>query len=349
MIIQKDCRYFRGDIPCKPHKREGVHCEECPHYSAIAERILIIKLGAAGDVIRTTPLLTRLRQAYPQAEITWLTLTPEIVPSEVDRRLGFELKNIVSLLADQFDLLINLDKDREAIALAEKISAKRKEGFGMDPQTGKCVPLNERARHKWMTGLFDDLNRSNTKSYPEEIFEMCGFQFKGEPYILDVEKHSWDIPEPRPLVGLNTGCGGRWTTRLWPDDHWLALINLLKSSGKGVLLLGGPQEHEKNQRFAALTGAAYPGTFSLKKFISLMGQCDVVVTGVTMAMHIALGLNRKLVLFNNIFNRNEFELYGLGQILEPPVDCKGCFRGACEKECMSLIRPEDVYAAIERI
>ena len=34
MIVKKDCRYFRGDVPCKPHKTSGVHCADCPQYSA---------------------------------------------------------------------------------------------------------------------------------------------------------------------------------------------------------------------------------------------------------------------------------------------------------------------------
>ena len=348
MIIHNDCRYFRGDVPCKPHKKEGVHCEGCPHYDPVRERILIIKLGAIGDVIRTTPLLRKLRKAHPQAEITWLTLTPDMVPSSVDRIMGFTLPNIVDLLSGHFDLLVNLDKDREAIALAERITAKRKEGFGMDPVTGKCMPLNERARHKWMTGLFDDLNRQNTKSYPREIFEICGFEFKGEKYILEVAPHVWTINESRPLVGLNTGCGGRWTTRLWPVDSWIKLVHLLRSAGKGVILLGGDDEHDKNKHISSVTGATYLGTHPLNKFISLMSQCDLIVTGVTMAMHIAIGLNKKLVLFNNIFNRNEFELYGLGEIIEPPVECRGCFLGACEKTCMELITPEQVFSAVER-
>lgn len=346
--VNKDCRHFRGDVPCKPHKKEGVHCEGCPHYDPIRERILIIKLGAIGDVIRTTPLLRKLRESSPGAEITWLTFTPDVVPSSVDRVLGFSTPAVVSLLSDRFDLLINLDKDREAIALAERVAAKQKEGFGMDPVTGKCRPLNERARNKWMTGLFDDLNKQNTKSYPQEIFEICGFSFQREKYILEVERHSWSIPGPRPLIGLNTGCGGRWTTRLWPIENWIRLIELLKSSGKGVLLLGGDNEHAKNQHMASVTGAAYLGTHPLNKFMSLMAECDLVVTGVTMAMHIAIGLNKKLVLFNNIFNRNEFELYGLGEIVEPPIDCKGCFKGTCEKKCMELITPEQVFSAVER-
>ena len=37
-----------------------------------------------------------------------------------------------------------------------------------------------------------------------------------------------------------------------------------------------------------------------------MDQCDVVVSQVTMAMHIAIGLGKRLILMNNIFNRNEF-------------------------------------------
>ena len=68
--IKTDCRYFRGDIPCKPHKNYNAHCIDennalCSYYDKITEKILIIKLGAIGDVIRTTPLLTKLKQEHP--------------------------------------------------------------------------------------------------------------------------------------------------------------------------------------------------------------------------------------------------------------------------------------------
>jgi len=57
--IKYECRYFQGDIPCKPHKVHGVHCidkrgKPCTHYQQTDKKILIIKLGAIGDVIRTT-------------------------------------------------------------------------------------------------------------------------------------------------------------------------------------------------------------------------------------------------------------------------------------------------------
>src|SRR3712207_7101962 len=60
--------YFRGDVPCKPNKESGYMCGNCPVYTPVQKRILIIKLGAIGDVIRTTPLLRKIRAEYPRSE-----------------------------------------------------------------------------------------------------------------------------------------------------------------------------------------------------------------------------------------------------------------------------------------
>src|SRR5512142_448311 len=186
--LKPDCRWFRGHIPCRPHKQFGVHCVDeqgrpCEHYDRTTSTILIIKLGAIGDVIRTTPLLHKLKAVYPHARIWWLTLTPEVVPATVDVVLGYTPQALASLQAMRFDLLINLDKDREACALANTLAAARKMGFVL--QAGTAAPADQAAVHKYLTGLWDDLNKENTKSYPQEIFEICGFEFAGERYMLD--------------------------------------------------------------------------------------------------------------------------------------------------------------------
>jgi len=347
-LVRTDCRHFRGDVPCTWHKRRGMHCQDCQYYEPIRKRILIIKLGAIGDVIRTTPLLRKLWKVYPDAEITWLTDFPEVVPSKVDRILRLDARSMVYLLTQTFDLLYNLDKDLAACALAEQIQSQEKFGFGL--KDGKPYPLNEQAWHKYLTGVFDDISRANHKSYPQEIFEICGFTFSRERYVLDPPlKYPWSIPEPRPLIGLNTGCGDRWPTRLWPEEHWVELARKLKGAGYGVIFLGGEAEHERNYRLSRKTGGTYLGYFPIKQFISLMDQCDVVVTGVTMALHVAIGLGKKVVLFNNIFNRYEFELYGLGVIMEPPVDCTGCYKTQCEVNCMKLISPEEVFNTVQKM
>ncbi|MAT38854.1 MAG: glycosyl transferase family 9 [Ectothiorhodospiraceae bacterium] len=346
---KSDCRFFRGDIPCKPHKLEGVHCRDCPHYKPTDRNILIIKLGAIGDVIRTTPLLQKLRSLYPNARIWWLTLTPEILPEDVDVKLAFDVKSAMTILAINFDLLINLDKDREACALTDRIDASVKKGFYL--QNGVCAPLNDDARDKFMTGIFDDINKANTKHYVQEIFEICGYEWKGEDYVLEFVPEEFGVPHDTPVIGLNTGCGGRWTSRLWDEKYWIQLIALIREAGYHPLLLGGPQEDEKNKSLAAETGAQYLGYFPLQRFFALMDHCDVVVTGVTMAMHIAIGLKKNMILFNNIFNRHEFELYGRGEILEPSKECQCFFLATCkndEYQCMEHLEPERVFDAVKR-
>jgi heptosyltransferase-2 len=350
--IKRDCRHFRGDVPCKPHKIYGVHCTECDYYDRTEKEILIIKLGAIGDVIRTTPLLRKLKGEYENARIWWLTLSPEVLPSLVDMPLGFTLKNIISLEALHFDILFNLDKDLEACAIAEKIKADKKFGFHL--LNNKCNPINNLSYNKYLTGIFDDLNQANTKSYPEEIFEICGYKFSGEKYILDSysDKYKWEIDKSKPIVGLNTGCGGRWTSRLWKEGNWIKLAKMLVAGGYTPLFLGGEQEHEKNSRMSKESGGLYLGHFPLKQFISLVNECDLVVTGVTMGMHITIGLDKKIVLFNNIFNKNEFELFGLGEIIEPDKKCTCFFLPECknkEYKCMDLILPDKVFKTVTKV
>ena len=347
--LKRNCRYFRGDLPCTPHKMHGVHCVEndgtdCKYYEPVGTRILIIKLGALGDVIRTTPLLHKLKDVEPSAEIWWLTLAPDILPKGIDVVLPYTAQSLATLSATQFDILYCLDKDKEACALAATLTARVKKGFTLD--NGKPVPIDSSATHKYLTGLFDDISQANTKSYQQEIFEICGFEFSGERYIMpEFEEFQWNFPRGKKIVGLNTGCGGRWTSRLWAQENWVSLSKKLITAGYQPLLLGGEQEHKKNLEIARDSGALYPGHFPLRQFANEVNQCDLVVTAVTMAMHFTIGLGKKIVLFNNIFNKHEFELYGNGTILEPDYDCSCYYSPVCPNNCMQYLVVDTVFNA----
>jgi heptosyltransferase-2 len=322
-------------------------------YATVLQRILIIKLGAIGDVIRTTPLLRRLRQEYPAAKITWLTLTPAILPQgEIDEVLKLELASVLHLQAREFDILFNLDKDKEACALHDSIRATQKFGYTLHPN-GVAWPGNTLANHKFLTGVFDELSQQNEKPYVQEIFELCGYEFRGEEYVFDNHQdkgYDWSaLPTGKPRIGLNTGCGDRWTTRLWSDEKWVALITQLQQAGYAPVLLGGTAEDERNRRLQVVTGAAYLGTFPLEQFINLMHQMDLIVTQVTMAMHISIALQKPTVLMNNIFNPYEFDLYGRGQLVQPNRQCVCFYRGTCKlgTSCMEDLPADKVFAAVQ--
>ncbi|MCO6466688.1 MAG: glycosyltransferase family 9 protein [Bradyrhizobiaceae bacterium] len=350
MNYRADCIHFVGCVPCKPNKMYGAECSDCSYYTQRKGRILVIKLGAAGDVIRTTVILSSIREVYPEHEIWWITETPQLLPSSVHKRLEFNLANTLLVQATEFDVVYSLDKD--AFACALELSVTKKQTFGFTLQDGLPAPANELARHKFITGIFDRANKANTLSYQQEILELCGFTYTGQEYELDVPGASpLVIESSAPVVGLNTGCGDRWVSREWPLDYWKQLITQLADWKYTVVLLGGPAEHERNIELSSQTQAVYRGTYSLPDFVAVVNRCDVVVSAVTMAMHVAIAMKKPLVLMNNIFNKHEFELYGRGEIIEPPLECQCFFGQTCtntEYRCMDHLMPQTVADAVKR-
>lgn len=356
--IKFDCKFFKGEIPCVPNKQRDKVCSSCDEYQKIETRILIIKLGAIGDVMRSTPLLTRFKKDYPSPHITWISLTPEILPKDmVDQAYKFDFASVYKIENTEFDIAINLDKDKEACMLLQNVKAKRKFGFiWKDNHVSVATP---HAEHKLITGVFDNISKQNTKNYMEEIFEICDMKFNDEPYLINYDpklaekfRYVKDKAAGKKIIGLNTGCGKRWQTRLWPEAYWVELIKKLQAQNYFPLLLGGPDEDEMNKKYAASTGAFYPGTFTLPEFIALSSVCDCILTAVSMMMHIAIGLKKPLVLFNNIFNKHEFYLYNNGVIVEPTSGCDCYYGNSCkrgEKHCMKDISVETIFDSIKKL
>ena len=237
----------------------------------------------------------------------------------------------------------------------KNVKAKRK--FGFTWEDNHVAPVNSLAEHKLITGIFDNISKQNTKNYMEEIFEICDMKFNGEPYLLNfdeklAEKFNFikEKSAGKKIIGLNTGCGKRWQTRLWPEEYWIELIKKLQTQNYFPLLLGGPDEDEMNKKYSKSTGAFYPGTFSLQEFIALSSVCDVILTAVSMMMHIAIALKKPLVLFNNIFNKHEFYLYNNGVIIEPPTGCDDYYGNKCtrERHCMCDVPVETVFSSVQQ-
>jgi heptosyltransferase-2 len=305
-----------------------------------------------GDVVRTTPILHRIREIHPRGRIFWLSHFTDILPAVVDWPLPFTEASIIWLKSLEFEIGINLDKDPEACALMEQLTVNHKFGFGLN--RGMPAPLNQLAEHKFLTGISDALSQANRKHYLEEIFDICGWKYRDEEYVLPEARSNDQIEDYQPtakVIGLNTGCGGRWTTRLWPEEYWVSLAEELQRLGYAVLLLGGPEEHEKNLRIAHKSGSEYLGVFPILEFLGLMKKCDLIVTAVTMAMHFAVGLKIPLVLFNNIFNPHEFHFFTPSVILSPDRPCECYYRAECtyERSCMYDLSVTTVLEAVRKL
>ena len=186
MIYKYDCRYFNGEKPCQ-FKRP---CENCGEYSPMGTRIVIVKLAAMGDVLRTTPILSALKSEYPLSHITWVvdSASYELLDGNprIDRVMRFNAETCMQLELENFDLVLSLDKEGRAVSLVMRLQAQKKLGFGLSVQ-GNIFPMNPECEYAFRLGVDDDLKfDQNSKTYQEIIFEALGMKYKGESYEMVV-------------------------------------------------------------------------------------------------------------------------------------------------------------------
>jgi heptosyltransferase-2 len=364
--IAFDCLHFLGDRPCVYHKRHGVVCR-CDHYQAITERVLLIKLDAMGDVLRTTALLPLLHKEHPGSKLTWLT-RPDSVPllvgnPHVAEILALGADTPIHLAARAFDRVINLDAGEISASLAALARSPRKDGFVLEP-AGVVRPTNEAAMSWLRAGLFDDIKRHGTETYQVRMLQILGAPQAEHGYIFELTDKEWrkgrdwliglGVDLERPIVGINTGAGARWPLKQWREDGMAELIDRLTASREiQVLLLGGPSERPRNER---LRGRSPAGVFDagcdhpVRDFAAILGHSTVVVTGDTLAMHLSLALRRRTIVLFGPTSAAEIELYGLGEKVVPDMSCLTCYKTACDfvPNCMDLISVDMVEAAVRR-
>ncbi len=360
-----DCRYFLGDRPCK-FKRT---CEGCDPYQPMGKRILIVKLAAIGDVLRTTPLLTGLKRAYPQSHITWV-VDKEAYPllknnPLIDRLLTFDFSSALPLELETFDLVMGLEKEPRGAALVSRVKADVKKGFGLGPE-GNIYPLNTASEYAFFLGLSDEEKfYRNQKTYPQLIFEVAELDYQQDEYLLFLSPEDISfaggvakkagLRKGEVVIGLNTGAGGVFANKAWTAEGYVKIIQKLAKEPKTrLLLLGGPSERERNREISKRVKGAVIDTGcenTLGQFAALIGLCDLVVTGDTTALHLAIGLKKKVVAIFGPTCAQEIELYGRGEKILSPLSCAPCYRRKCEvsPNCMEAITVEEVMKSIRAL
>ena len=361
MDFKLDCRHYLGEKPCK-FKRL---CIDCPHYDPMGIRICIIKLGAMGDALRTTPVLTALHRQFKCCHITWITdrISFPILRQnpEIDRLLLLEASDMSLVLGQRFDLLLSLDKALPAIAFAMQVPALARRGYAMSPN-GTLDIFNDASMYSLAMGLDDDLKfNHNTKTYQQTIYEVSELEYRNDPYVYalsdDDRRKAEDSLNERillgrgPRIGLNVGCGDVFATKKWPDEHFRTLAELLHQRlDARIYLLGGPTEQEANRELTERLGgiAADTGSNPLAVFAGLLAAMDVVVTSDTMALHLALAVNSRVIGLFGPTCHQEIDFYNRGKALVAKDDCAPCYRKLCVRpvSCMHSILPSTVADAV---
>lgn len=368
--IAADCKHFKGDKPCV-HNRL---CTDCNHYQPVGSRICIIKIGALGDVIRTLCILPELLRTHPGAHVTWVSAPSgcRMIAGHpmIHRLLPLDAMNALVLAQESFDLVICLDKEPQPCALGNSLFARKKIGMGLSDH-GTPIPLNPEAVPYFNLGLSDELKfRQNQKSYPRLVHEALGLSYHGQRYELTLEqdrvervrtglrRRGWD--HKRLTVGVNVGAGTVFANKMWPAMQIVETVRLLlvKQPHAQVLLLGGPSErpiidaitHELPQHVMRSNVIDAGTDHAERDFLAIVDACDVLFTGDTMAMHLAIARSKHVVAVFGPTCEQEIDLFGKGEKIVTTVGCAPCYKRSCDQAdaCVSQTSPEQAVAALIR-
>jgi heptosyltransferase-2 len=333
-------------------------------------RVLIVKLGALGDVVRTGCLLPALAARPEPPHVTWLT-APGAVPlvermAHVHRVLPFNAASLAHLELEHFDTVICLDKEPAPCAVATRVNAAERLGCGCS-RYGTVHPFNEAAEYLFQLGLDNDEKFfRNAKSYPQLIFEALGWDYAGEEYRLTPTARDRGraahalriagVPDDALLVGINPGAGEVFANKAWRPEGYAALIAELELCRREarVVMLGGTAETELIEGILRQSGTNrghHPGTaHDLGTFAALVERCAVTVSGDTLAMHLALATGRRAVAIFGPTCPQEIDMFGRGEKIVTPIGCAPCYRRQCDvtPSCQEMIASETVLAALLR-
>jgi len=297
--------------------------------------ILLIKLGAIGDVIRTTAVLQGLKEKFKDCVIDWVTKKEAFDTLKhnnlINKIFLIDDNTETGLINEGYDLIINLDDDNEACKLATETN--HKDMIGAYLENEKQI-YTENASLWFDMGLIskfgkdkaDQLKARNKKTYQEIMYEILGLEYKNQEPILVLNDEELkfgkefanknNINQDDLVIGINTGAGGRWKDKKLSEELTSELIDKLNTiKNVKLLLFGGPEEKERNENIkkSVTTNIIDTGcNNSLMEFASLVNLCDILVTSDSLAMHIGTALKKKIIAFFYPTSASEIELYSRG-------------------------------------
>lgn len=285
-----------------------------------------------GDVLRTTPLLRVI-----SGNVYWITekdCIPLLAPSNNLKKV-IDINYIQEQLRNMsFDLVICLDDDIKAAELAAKFNDGSLIGSFLDGD-GK-VSYTQSAKEWFDMGLIsklgkqraDGFKKRNKKTYQEIIFRMIGKKFSGEEYVINFDgKPKINKKNKERLIGIENRADRRWPTKQW--NKYEQLSEILRKDGLRVKFF---QQRE-----------------TIHEYINDLSGCDLIITGDTLALHIALALKIKVVAIFTCTSPAEIYDYSrMVKVVSPALD-RAFYSREYIKEAVDAVSLESVYGSVKKL
>ncbi|MGE0592626.1 MAG: lipopolysaccharide heptosyltransferase I [Vicinamibacterales bacterium] len=331
----------------------------------VPERILIVRLGALGDVVHGVPVAATLRAAWPGARIDWL-VDPRYVPlldlvECVDVKVPVDprdllrrgrraavLRTLRTLWRTRYDVAIDLQGLVKSAVLARLSGARSVIGFPGDqlrePLARVCYSVTPQPGaaphvvHQNLALLRALGLREQQPRFPFKIPETAAANAVRRRAGLE------------GYVLINPGAA--WPNKRWPPDRFGAVASAVHAqTGLRSVVLWGPGEESLAEAVvAASSGAAElaPPT-TVADIVALAHTARVMLSGDTGPLHIAGAVGAPLVA---LFGPTDAERNGPWDardgVLSEHVRCQCRYARQCTRAvaCIDDITVADVVQAV---
>ncbi len=360
-------------------------CPNVLRVPPLAERILVIRLGALGDVVRTIPAVARLRDLYPASRITWLVepasaglvalapavddvlvfpraeLVRQIRSGRIDRLASVLHHLSGALRAPRFDLVIDFHGILKSGVLAWSTGSPIRVGAAppharegswlLMTHRADLGPL-ERSRYERNAGIVASLagetsNKPDTLNKPDTMSAFLA--------VPRAAKESVTARLEGGIAGvvLHPGSSPGTDYKRWAPERFAALARRLAGeTGARCLVTSGPDEAEHRlarEIVAASHGAARlaPASRDLAELAALLEMSPLFIGSDSGPLHLAALLGTPVVQILGPTDPVENAPFAStpSRVVRVPVPCSPCRRGCGTPVCMDAVTVEPVVEA----
>jgi len=328
------------------------------------KQVLIINVTRMGDLIQTGPLLSRLREEWPDVAIdlvvdrsfaptaSLLTGLRQVISCDFTRLLDdcrTQAKSLVTLMQEMtawaaplrdehYDRIVNLTFNRQTGLLTSYIGAPDLRGITGGPDGNPIV------HNPWLS-YFTDLHRHRrfNRFNLVDLYAMGGSgpgTFSPLSVTVPADGRSWagdflssQATTIRQWIAVQVGASD--VMKAWrPEYFGRTLAALSRHPGVGFVLIGTAAEAEAIEQakttYRASGGTAplldASGRTTLHQLVGLLSHCRLLLTNDTGPMHIAVGVGTTVIdLSVGHVDHCETGPYGPGHwVIQPDLACSPC-------------------------
>ncbi len=351
------------------------------------KNILVYRIGHLGDTIVALPAFWKIRQKFPDSEITLLTnydsknknyaMARNVLPENdlFDSIICYDnsvakLKKAVkfgALLFDlrkkNFDCLFYLTTRVRTLEQVERDlkffrAAGIKEIFGIEHLKNKRLDYKQSrplpAVEPEYKFLLDCLPFGDTQTIAENDRQMALTQFEKKSARVWLEKNCGSDFEKKKLIAVAPG--SKWDSKKWFEERFVEVIQrLIEKFDIFPVIFGGREDFETGQKLLdnVTAGANAAGALNIREGSAVLEYCRLYLGNDTGTMHMAAAVGVPCVaLFAAIDFPGRWYPFGENnRIFRYSVECEGCHTPNCymNHKCLELIESDKVFEACSEI